>query len=381
MYKKIINFNKKVSQSILNDIMNNNEINFQKYGLDKFKNEILHIQNEYKKKTDTLTQSMPRYWFFWKLVSNKYQNYDIKLVKKNIRNISSVSRCNNNIQRTMFTKYLGFNPSILTLLLYYSEIKNLLSNTKYKLFDNIVKKAKFWPSTELEKDRINTCLNKNKVDIISTLCPDYDYNVIGKDLFSYTFDKLNETEGLGAKRILVNISNIRDFFITHNKKFNYDIFYGDFEGFSIENCKRLKISQLEFISKLKKSTEKIASQNIFNQVGLFVSTFTTKEKWLEKKNINMTYITSLSDNNPKFKKEIYDIARSRRSLYRSWYPDLGDNKHYKLVIDQGAEYASMGDIIFKNYENPLIIGADHPRMKIFYYLNHSLPVIYLNKGY
>ena len=34
------------------------------------------------------------------------------------------------------------------------------------------------------------------------------------------------------------------------------------------------------------------------------------------------------------------------------------NNYFELVIDQGAEYATMGDIIFK-YENPIIIGADH----------------------
>ena len=67
-------------------------------------------------------------------------------------------------------------------------------------------------------------------------------------------------------------------------------------------------------------------------------------------------------------------------LYLNWFPKLNLEEYYKLVIDQRDEYATMGDIILKKYENPLVIGADHPRMKIFYYFNNKIPVIYLNKG-
>ena len=61
--------------------------------------------------------------------------------------------------------------------------------------------------------------------------------------------------------------------------------------------------------------------------------------------------------------------------------NINCSQSLNLVFQQGAEYATMGDIILKNYINPLIIGADHPRMKIFYYFNNEIPVIYLNKGY
>ena len=38
-----------------------------------------------------------------------------------------------------------------------------------------------------------------KINIISNLCPDYDNKKIGKDLYSYTFEQLNEKGGLEPK--------------------------------------------------------------------------------------------------------------------------------------------------------------------------------------
>ena len=78
---------------------------------------------------------------------------------------------------------------------------------------------------------------------------------------------------------------------------------------------------------------------------------------------------------------MFEIARSRKNALQKLVSKLNSNNYFELVIDQGAEYATMGDIISEKYENPIIIGADHPRMKIFYYFNCEIPVIYLNKGY
>ena len=34
-------------------------------------------------------------------------------------------------------------------------------------------------------------------------------------------------------------------------------------------------------------------------------------------------------------------------LYKTWYPDLDDKKYLNLLITQGAEYTTMGDLFFK----------------------------------
>ena len=77
-----------------------------------------------------------------------------------------------------------------------------------------------------------------------------------------------------------------------------------------------------------------------------------------------------------FKKKIYDILPSRMELYRSWYPDLDDKKYLNLLVAQGAEYTTMGDLFFKKIKNPVIFGLDHPKMAIFYNVNVDIPVLY-----
>ena len=57
------------------------------------------------------------------------------------------------------------------------------------------------------------------------------------------------------------------------------------------------------------------------------------------------------------------------------------DKYTQILLEQGAEYTSMGDIFAKNLDNPVIIGLDHPKMKQFYNLNHPVCVIYGLKNY
>ena len=381
MRAKINNFDKKTSQALLDAIILNKKINYAKYKLNKFKNRIIKIREEYNTLSSNSINGKPRYWHFWEIISARYSNFDKKLCEKKDTNISKASRCKNNIKRTMYTKYLGFNPTILTLLLYQTEISKLVKSEQYKYFIEFKKSANYWPSSDEEKKLINNCLSNDEINIISTLCPDYDNKKIGKDLYSYTFNKLNDKEGLGALRILENLKKIKDFFIRYNKNITYHIFYGDFESYSDENCKRLNISKEDFLKKLQSSVNLMKSNNFFNKVNCFVNEFLTEREWLNKKEKNKSKIIDKMKKSTKFKNELLSIARSRKMLYNSWFPDLNKDDYYKLVVDQGAEYSTMGDIILEKYPNPLIIGADHPRMKIFYYFNKNIPVIYLNKGY
>ena len=78
----------------------------------------------------------------------------------------------------------------------------------------------------------------------------------------------------------------------------------------------------------------------------------------------------------KFKRAIETISNSRSLLYASWFPNLNKNDYINIVIKQGAEYSTMGDLYFKKYENPIIIGFDHPKMKPFYNLNYNVSVLY-----
>ena len=80
-------------------------------------------------------------------------------------------------------------------------------------------------------------------------------------------------------------------------------------------------------------------------------------------------------------KNFIKLQKLEKNLYGNWYPEMKEKNHYQLVIDQAAEYSLMGEFISYNYKNPLIIGADHPLMRIFYYFKEPISVIYLSKNY
>ena len=97
---RIINFDKKISQALLNDIINNKVIDYRKYGLGEFKNEILKIKKEYDCLTKLKIKNIPRYWHFWQIIEKKYENFNKRLTEKK-SNISNSSKCKQNIIRTI----------------------------------------------------------------------------------------------------------------------------------------------------------------------------------------------------------------------------------------------------------------------------------------
>ncbi len=283
-HSKIINFEKNVSQSILNDIVRDNKIDYKKYKLDKFEKKINQIKICYKEKKKDLNRSFPRYWLFWQIISQKYENFKVKKKIKNDSNISELSKSKHNVLTTMYTKYLGFNPTILTLLVFNKEINEMLYSKKNLIMKNFLESNDFWPPNMVEKTMIQKCLMKENFQIISTLCPDYDYKKIGKNFFEYTFSKLNTGLGLGGIRINKSSKKIHDTLKFYNKDFTHDLYYGDFESFSKENLKRLKINKKEFLKCLNKSVEKFKKNNLsFNKIGLFVKALSSKNEWIDRK--------------------------------------------------------------------------------------------------
>ena len=81
------------------------------------------------------------------------------------------------------------------------------------------------------------------------------------------------------------------------------------------------------------------------------------------------------------KKLMLEIANSRIKLYEKWFGKITKKKLEEIIIKQGAEYATMGDMVSKKYSKSLIVGADHFKMSEFYKINTNLPVLYLKNRY
>ena len=58
------------------------------------------------------------------------------------------------------------------------------------------------------------------------------------------------------------------------------------------------------------------------------------------------------------------------------YESISESKYEKIVIKQGAEYVSMGELFIENFKQPIVLGLDHPKMGLFYYIFNDLTAIY-----
>ena len=147
------------------------------------------------------------------------------------------------------------------------------------------------------------------------MCPDYEHVKVAKDLYKYTFNKLNDGIGLIGKRLLRVIQNLYSVLDKYNIKFEHHVFYGDFEGYSNIICKRLKEKEKSFIKKVNSSCIEIRenSQKILSShssqfhAGLVVKNLLkgNKKKWLQLLNKNKKLLKNIYKNDLLFRRKIF----------------------------------------------------------------------------
>ena len=164
-------------------------------------------------------------------------------MKKYNKKINIVKRAQNkkeqkfNIIYSDFANVLGGLPSLLTLLIFSREIKNLI---KYEdFFRNLQISGDFDNISSVQKISFIKNIQKGKICIITPLCPDYEHVYIGMGLYKYTFNKLNNGLGLIGKRLVKIIKNINKLLNKHDILFEHLAYYGDFEAYSDQICKKV----------------------------------------------------------------------------------------------------------------------------------------------
>ena len=104
-------------------------------------------------------------------------------------------------------------------------------------------------------------INFNLLELILTpLCPDYEHVKIGNNLYKYTFKKLGNGLGMMGIRFQSIYSDLLKLFTKEKTKLNIHLLYGDFEGFSTLNCKRLKETEASFLKKIDQSSQKLSKK-------------------------------------------------------------------------------------------------------------------------
>ena len=115
-------------------------------------------------------------------------------------------------------------------------------------------------------------------------------------------------------------------------------------------CSRLKVDEKEFNLRLLGSVKKMRKASNKNcRVGLIVTNLSNKKEWKNKCKLNEKKIHNKYKIDIRSRRLITQISNSRAMLYLSWFPNLKREEYNNLVIQQGAEYASMGDVFYKKF--------------------------------
>jgi len=369
----IENIDSDLSKKILTNILKNNKINYKKLNILNLKNKIEKLKNDYWKieKEGQFKKSNYKYFIFWKIIKKKYKMQNISLQQRNQINKSDKV----NIHLPEIGKALGFNPSLLFLLLYKEKIQNLIKGNE--ILEKIKKTAEIEEMGNNDRLKFIDMIVKKKINLITPLCPDYEHVKVARGLYKYTFNKLGTDVGLIGKRLVTILNKLHNTLDDHNIKFTHHLFYGDFESYSLDICKRLKVNEKEFLKRLNKSVHSISKFTNSNcKIGLFVNQLSNKKEWNKIVSLNENKINNKFKNDIRYRKLIVQISNSRAMLYSSWFPNLKENEYNKLVMRQGAEYSTMADLINKNFSNPIVLGLDHPKMKDFYNLNNDMAIMY-----
>ena len=375
-FNKICHVNSKISKEVIKNIINNQKIDFNKLQISNYENEINDIVKLYNifkyQKKDNYRNSI-----FWEIINKKYKK--IKIYQTSRRQNHKQDKIDINIEN--LNENLGFKPSLLSLMIFDKEINEVLKYGEFfyklKKICNLVE-FNFFERISLIK---NLSMN-NQIKFISPICPDYDYIKIAPNLYKYTFDKLNTDIGLIGNSIVSFKNQLLSLFKENNFTLNYHIYYGDFEAYSKSNCKRLNVNEKIFIDRLKLSVKKL--KNKFpeaKEVGLLVSNLSTKNDWVINYKKNYLKLKRLFSSDKNFKNIILKILESRMNLYSNWFPNLKKEDYINLILNQGAEYATMGDLFYKKFNNFCILGMDHFKMAFFYCTNHKIPLLYGRKIY
>ena len=370
---ELINIDSELSKNILNSIIQKEKIEFKKLKILKLKKQIESIRAEYllREKKYKQNENYYKYQIFWELVKKKFTGTEIIFKKRDQKEKEEKVH----VLFSDFNKALGFTPSLLFLLIFSEKIKDYIKINK--LYQKI---KKILDSEDLNnEDKINfvNLFSKKQITLVTPLCPDYEHVKVGNGFYKYTFNKLNDGLGLIGKRFISIMNKLHFTLEQSNIKFKHYLLYGDFESYSKNICVRLKVNEKQFISKVEKSAKKMKQNtNGKCKVGLIVKNLTNKKNWIKNCKLNEEKIFNKAKKDIKFRKNIEEIVRSRAMLYSSWFPNLNRKNYNKLVVKQGAEYTSMGDLFLKKFKNPLVLGLDHPKMKNFYKINSKIAVIY-----
>lgn len=369
--------NKKKSREIINFIKDKKKVvNFKLYKDDL--NKIEEIRREYNILNKKTKANVPRNLPFYKIIKRKYNDF-------------SWSKINDHYDINFNTKNLNQRVTLASLLL-EKVTKNTEPKSKKDKKNILIKKfleSNIFVKINLENKKlffklINSLNKYDELVIVSPVCPDYSAIKKAPGIYEFTFKSLNSGIGVITEKLLDNLDKIHSFFKSLDIKFKHVVAIGDFEALSKDILKNLSITEKQFISKLRISQKKLLKNTKCKiEVPLFTEIDGGLENWKKIYKLNYSKLKNNNYGKSKINKKIIsEIAQSRLKLYEKWFKNITKKRLNEIILKQGAEYTTMGDMVTNKYKNSLVIGADHFRMSDFYKVNSpTLPVFYLKNNY
>jgi hypothetical protein len=137
------------SKSVLDSITLNKDINYKKLKIENLKIQIKNLRSEYSKiKKKLINKKLSyKYFLFWEIIKDKYNENIITLKTRKQKNDKKV-----NIIFSELNKALGYNPSLLTILIFEKEVKNII---RYDNFFKDLEKFADLEKISFQKKNIN----------------------------------------------------------------------------------------------------------------------------------------------------------------------------------------------------------------------------------
>lgn len=383
-----------VSRKILTAIIKNEIIDtaFYKDFISSVELEQLRQRyNEKKHELNVTNKEHPKYLPFYYLIREKLPSVKWEIV---------LNQAGKPIVKFSAPRVGNLRPSLLSLLLERVseeadsilnrkyQCTRILSNMKIKALSDFMEKAKaIYPDEtgmQLIVNWISTALNGEESTIFTPVCPDYSVEPSGNPEcpFRHTFDSLGSGIDPVGLKILDILPSLQTLLMQLEIKPQIIFSMADFEAFSEKKLKRLGVNEGEFLRRVELTRSSLmekAGRSFFMTTTLFGG----RDAWLHKlKQIENKLQTHHFGLTTLTHEKLLHIADKRRALYTRFYGENESLEEYlPIVLEQGAEYATMGAFISKYYKNCLILGADNHLFAPFYSFSKSIPTLYLKRYY
>ena len=224
------------------------------------------------------------------------------------------------------------------------------------------------------------------VHLLCPVCPDYAHEPTGnpEQPWRYTFSGIGSEPGLVAERLLEDLPRFATFFERHGVEAHFVIGQADFEVLSEATLRQVGVDAPTFLDRLAEGGRRIETRTSgLPARTLFLSELAGGASGWQRLHAAMRErLAAISRGEAEAARTIdwAAILEARRPLYERWIGPRAED-HLAFLLNQGAEYAALGELARDLSGNSLMLCCDHHAMTPFYKAWHEVPVVYLNRNY